>query len=91
MTNDTNIIRQLEVLIRDMVRQEIKKIRFNKMQVATVKAVNGALVDVEFADDGILVEDIPNKTGETLTISDQIYVLRINNSSTNLVAILKKT
>ena len=91
MTNDVNLIRQLETLIRDIVQQEIRKASFDRRQVATVTAVNGNLLNVEFADDGVEVTDIPNKTGETVIAGNQVYILKINNSNTNLVARIKKT
>ena len=91
MTNDVNLIRQLETLIRDIVQQEIKKASFDRMQVATVTAVVGDLLSVEFADDGVEVTGIPNKTGETVIAGNQVYILKINNSNTNLVARIKKT
>lgn len=90
MTNDINLIRQLESLIRDIVQQEIKNASFDKMKVATVTDVASGLLSVEFADDGVEVDGIPNKTGETVIVGDQVYILKINNSNTNLVARIKK-
>ena len=90
MTNNPNIIRQLETLIRDICQQEISKAKFNKMIAATVTAVDGDTVDVELNDDGVSLTDVLNRTGETLLANDEIYILRINNSSSNFCAAIKK-
>lgn len=89
--NDPSFIRILEDLIRDIVQQEIKKARFNKMFSATVTSVAGnGLLTVELDDDGVSVPGVLNRTGETIIANDGVYILKINNSSSNYCATIKK-
>lgn len=89
--NDPSFVRILENLITDIVRRELDRAKFWRSMVATVMAVDGDLLDVEIADDGITVESVPNKTSETVIEGDQVYVVRLNNSKTNYVALVKKS
>ena len=92
MTNDFNLIKRLEELIRNIVQQEIAKAKFWKSIPATVTdvSVDNSLLDVQITGTGDTIEDIPNKTNETVNIGNEVYLLKINNSNSSIVAILKK-
>lgn len=84
-------IKILESLIRDIVQQEISKnAPFNRMIPATVVDLTGDLLNVKLNGDDEIISGIINKTGETVIANDQVWILKINNSSSNLVATIKK-
>lgn len=79
----------MEELLRELIRKELKNAGFWRSIPATVTAVDGDLLTVELADDSVEVSGIPNKTGETVSVSNQVYVVKLNNQN-NMVALIKK-
>lgn len=78
-------------LIRNIVQQEISKAPFNRMIPATVVNVGSGVVDVQLnGESGTTITNVPNKTGLTLSNGNQVYVLMINNSSSNFAVTIKK-
>lgn len=88
--SDPNFIKILESLIRNIVKQELKNATFNKMIPATVVDLTGDLLNVKFNGEDTVVSGILNKTGETIIAEDLVWILKINNSLSNLVALIKQ-
>lgn len=88
---DSKYVQYFTDLIRKIVQQELKKLNTIKTYPATVTAVNGSLADVQIAGDSTTtLEDLKNKTGETLNISDEVYVFALNNNLSNSYIAIKK-
>ena len=89
--NNPNAIKLFKSIIQELIQKEIRNAPFNKMIPATVKSValDGTLT-VQIMDDSIDVDGILNRTGETIIANDKIWILKINNSNSNIVATLKQ-
>jgi hypothetical protein len=77
-------------LIKEMIRKEINKAPFCRLIPAVVTGVAGSTVSVKLNGDTVVISGIKNKTGETLTTNDNVYLLAINGSSLNMCALIKK-
>ena len=89
---DPKIVDDLFNVIRNMIRKEIRKATFNRMIPAEVINVGAGTADVQLLIDGTpsTITGLANKTGEVLSVSDEVYVELINNSSSNIYIAVKK-
>jgi hypothetical protein len=90
--DDPKAIDDFQKLIRDIVQQELKKARFNRMLPAKVISVGSGTADIQFLSDGTptTITGVKDKTGVTLNVNDEVYVEFINNSSSNIYIAIKK-
>ncbi len=83
MATNNNAANELVDLIRDMVRQEIKK------QDTTILCQVKEKVDENhynlaiIPDDGSIVRKVPNMTKFEPNVGDYVYVYKINNQLSN--------
>jgi hypothetical protein len=90
--DDPKAIDDFQRLIRDIVQQELKKARFNRMLPAKVTTGGTSTVSIQLLIDGTptTITGVKNKTGLTLVTNDEVYVEFINNSSSNIYVAIKK-
>jgi hypothetical protein len=77
-------------ILRELIRDEIRKSGFNRMLPGIVTSVGSGMADVQLLGDGDSIANLPNKTGVILNINDEVYVELINGSSANMYIALKK-
>ena len=81
--------RQIEI-IEMVVKKVLSEKTYPEFLVGKVTAVNGSLVDVLLPDCTASIPDLKNKTGVTLNINDEVYILLIKGSLNNAVVLIKK-
>jgi len=82
-------LRMIEV-IEWIVDKKLQEQNYPEFLVGKVSAVNGSLVDVLLPDCTAPIPDLKNKTGLTLNINDEVYILLIKGSLNNAVVLIKK-
>jgi hypothetical protein len=87
---DPNTASTLYQIIDDRVKLLIKDLKFNKTYSATVMAVGTTTADIKLQGGTNTITSVPNKTGVSLVVGDQVYIEAINNSLNNLVIKYKK-
>jgi hypothetical protein len=90
--DDPKAYKEMIDVIRLIIRQELKNLRFNRMIPAKVTSVGSGVADVELLIDGTpsTIGGLKNKTGEVLNVNDEVYVEVINNKSSNIYIAVKK-
>ncbi len=86
-----DFMRTMEEYVKKIIKSEC---RFNKTYSGTVVAVAGdnstASIRLMDADSDMVIPNVKNKSGESLSVGDQIFLEAINNSLNNIVIKYKK-
>lgn len=88
--NDPQVAQLFKILIDDRIDQKLKELKFDRTYSATVMAVGSGVADIQLQGGENTITGVPNKSGVTLVIGDEIYIEAINNSLNNLVIKYKK-
>jgi hypothetical protein len=77
-------------LIDDRIKAQLEKLPYDKSYSAVVVAVGTGKADIRLQGGANTITNVPNKTGDTLQVGDEIVLEAINNSMFNLVIKYKK-
>lgn len=88
--NDPQVAQWFKVIVDDRIDQKIKELKFDRTYSATVISVGSGVANIQLQGGTSTINGVPNKSGETLVIGDEIYIEAINNSLNNLVIKYKK-
>lgn len=69
---------------------KLKELRFDKSYSATVMVVGTTTADIKLQGGINTITGVPNKTGVSLVVGDEVYIEAINGSLNNLVIKYKK-
>jgi len=81
----------LTKLIRKIVKQEVENVKFDNHVPAQVTAVSqdNTRLSLRILGSSGVITNIRNDTGQTIAVSDCVYVLKIKNDLSNCVADIK--
>jgi len=84
-------INMLTELFRDIAKQELAKAQFNRMIIAKVISADNVAktASVQLINDGVTIDGVKNRCGESLNANDLVYILLINSSSSNFAITIK--
>jgi len=90
--NNPIAIKLFKEIIQEMIRQEARNLPYNRMISAKVITADNVAktADIQIFEDGTTIANVNNKSGETLSTNDEIYLELINGSSSNFYIALKK-
>ena len=88
--NDPEFVNSLHNLIKKMVQSEIKKTNIPKSWVARVVSVSGDTAVVKLAGTDTNLSAKMNKTGETLSTNDEVYLYSPTGNLSNSYIDVKK-
>ena len=89
--DDSNAIKDFEKIIREIIRQEIKKLYFDRtLPAQVVSTPTGGTCSIQLFNEGDVITSVKIRTGLTLVYGDNVYVKFINNSSNNFFIDEKK-
>ena len=88
--DDSNIIREFKELIREVVREEVRKLPYARHLPATVVSVGSGVANIKLLDSDNVISNVKVRSGLSLSINDVVYVLFINNTSSNFIIDFKK-
>lgn len=77
-------------IIDKRIQMALKELKFNKCYSATVVAVGTSTADIKLQSGINTITGVPNKSGVTLAVNDEVYIEAINNSLNNIVIKYKK-
>jgi hypothetical protein len=86
---ETNFDKYLK-LIDDRIKLHLEKLPYDRTYSAVVVSVGTGKANIRLQGGSNTISDVPNKTGVTLIVGDEIFVEAINNSLNNLVIKYKK-
>lgn len=89
--DNSESIRMIESLIRDIVQQEIVKAKFNKNVTAKIITADNVAktASVQLLSDGVTIDGIKNRSGEDLATDELVEITFINNSSSSFVITIR--
>lgn len=85
-------IEPVEKLINDEIDKKIKERKLCVLEVCTVSgvAIDNSTADVLLPGTTVSIPSLKNKTGETLNINDQVYIMLIGGDINNSFILIKK-
>ena len=84
-------IKDLEDIIRDIVKQEIKKIKADRKYRATIVQNNGdGTANIKLQDGTNIISNVKIREGLSLFADDEVYITAINGSLNNIFIDIKK-
>lgn len=88
--DDSNFIDYFKNIIKEVVRDEMKKLKFNRKVVAKVVSVGVGVANIQLLDSSNTISNVKVRDGLTLDIDDYVYVEAINGSLNNIFIDIKK-
>lgn len=91
MENQFVNVRDLYNLITEIVDKEITKAKFDKKYQAFIAStpLNG-FADIKLTENGTIIPQVKMRVGTNIQYGDEVYVVAVNNSLTNLFIDAKK-
>lgn len=78
-------------IIEKMIEKKIKKMKIPNTRVAQVDSINlDKTVNIIIPPSETTIHNLINKTGETLSIGDSVFLLLIDGTMSNAVVWLKR-
>lgn len=78
-------IKDLDQIFREIVRQEFRKLKFDKSYPATIASTpSGGTADIKLQGGNTIIPNVKIRSGLTPSYGDQVYVRAINGSLNNL-------
>jgi len=82
--NDPNIAKSLKQIIQELVRQEVRKLGFNKKYPAVITAVNGNTASVKLYNGNVEISNVKIRNNVIAQVGDECYVEAINGDLNNI-------
>ena len=87
---DYKFVKKITEIFRKIVQQELSKAQLPKLLPATIVTVGSGVADIKLNGSSTTIPDVMIGTGLTLNPNDQVYVLLIYGSASNMFIIEKK-
>lgn len=81
--SDVGFIDWLQDLIEKIVIKVIIKLKYPRVLPAKVVSVGSGIASVKLAGDDTILADLKNKTHETLSVNDNVYLFLPTGNLTN--------
>lgn len=84
-------VAQFNTLIDRIIDKRIKKLKLPRTKPAVINLINNnGTVDITIPPSTEVVHGIQNKSGETLSIGDSVFLMLIDGSMSNAVIWIKR-
>jgi hypothetical protein len=81
---------ELQVIISSLIKKELKNQKYCRLESAKILNVFNGRADIGFADSDTVIQNVKIREGLNVSNNDEVYIMLINNSASNLLVFERK-
>jgi hypothetical protein len=81
---------QLQEIISKLIKKELKNLKFCRMESAKILALYGNKADIGFNSGETVIQNVKVREGLNVSQGDEVYIMLLNGSASNLLIFEKK-